>query len=156
MFLLLPTWSWSRFRRRGEVSGAAAAKAPMGFAELELVPDEGLVNVPLVEERLRATPHAFMDPHDGRYWFLCATQDSQEHNQQAREADPTRRPYCALVMLEQSRLWLVGEFAEADELMVAKNLVTWLLTLGRWSARDAGYGGPWREPLSFFSDVEDL
>ena len=123
----------------------------MGFADLELVPDSGRVDVAAVEACLRATPHVFVDPYDPRCWFLCEDEPSKASLLQARTADPTRRPYALLLLLEDERLWLIGEFADADERAVGRPLVVWLLSTGGWKARDAGYAGPWREPLSFFA-----
>lgn len=122
----------------------------MGFAELELVPDTGRVDVAAIDAHLRATPHVFADPHDPRWWFLCDDEPSKARLLQARTADPARRPYALLLLLEQERLWLIGEFADADELAVGRRLVGWLLSTGAWKARDAAYSGPWRDPLSFF------
>ena len=123
----------------------------MGFAELELVPEAGRVDLPGVEAHLRALPHAFVDPHDPRCWFLCADGASRARALEARAADPTRRPYALLCLLEAERLWLVGEFADGAELAVGRRLVAWLLAGGAWRARDAAYSGPWRGPLSFFA-----
>jgi hypothetical protein len=121
----------------------------MGFAELELVPASGM-DLAAIEAHLRATPHAFVDPYDPACWFLCEDEPSKVALLQARLADPTRRPYALLLLLEAERLWLIGEFADADELAVGRRLVAWLLSTGAWTARDAAYSGPWAEPLSFF------
>lgn len=122
----------------------------MGFADLELVPDSGRVDLAAVEAHLRAAPHAFADPYDPRCWFLCEDEPSKAHLLAARTADPKRRPYALLLFLEQERLWLIGEFADADELAVGRRFVVWLLSTGAWKARDAAYSGPWADPLSFF------
>lgn len=122
----------------------------MGFAELELVPDSGRVDVAAIDAHLRATPHVFADPHDPRCWFLCEDEPSRVHLLQERTADPARRPYALLLLLEEERLWLIGEFADAGELAVGRRLVVWLLSTGAWKGRDAAYSGPWGEPLSFF------
>lgn len=123
----------------------------MGFAELELVPDGGRVDLAAIEAHLRGVDHAFVDPHDPRCWFLCADAETSELHLEARIADPSRRPYTLLLLLEPARVWLVGEFADTDELAVGRRLVEWLLAQGgAWRARDAAYSGPWAAPLSFF------
>lgn len=128
----------------------------MSFADLELLPESGHVDVAAVEKRLGAFPHAFVDPHDSHCWFLCASEDEREHCLTQRLADTTRRPYAMLVLLDTSRVWLTGEFAQWDALRLARELVVWLVAHGRWKARDAAYSMTWNEdPLAFFEDVPD-
>ena len=122
----------------------------VGFAELEMIPDAGRVDLAAIEAQLRAMPHVFVDPHDPRCWFLSEDEPSRARLLAARAADPTRRPYALLLLLEAERLWLVGEFASADALAVGRRLVAWLVSTGGWKARDAAYAGPWADPLAFF------
>lgn len=128
----------------------------MSFADLELVPDNGAVDVAAVVTRLRSFPHAFVDPHDAQCWFLCATSDEREYCLAQRRADATRRPYALLVLLDEQRVWLAGEFAKWDALRLARQLVVWLVAQQHWKARDAAYSMTWNEdPLAFFADVPD-
>ena len=47
------------------------------------------------------------------------------------------------------------QYADADEMVVGRRLVVWLLSAGTWRARDAAYWGPWKEPLSFFVGADE-
>lgn len=127
----------------------------MAFDELLLAPGSGGVDRAGLEARLRATPHAFVDPHDPDCWFLCADAESATSILRARSADAARRPHTLLLLIEAERLWLAGQHAGEAELAGGRRLVAWLLTCDAWSGRDAGHpGSAWTEPLSFFGTPE--
>jgi hypothetical protein len=122
----------------------------MAFAELEVVPGSGELDRPRLEAALAALEGAFVDPWDPGCWFVCADREGAHRRLEQRRAEADRRPYGLLVLLEPDRLWVIGEFATAEELAALRPVLARLCADGSWKARDAAYAGPWAPVLSFF------